>query len=224
LNNNNVYEDVKTEISNIINIIIEQNYFQFNNKYYKQKEGLAMGAPTSAILSEIYLQYIEHSHIHHTLQKHNITSYHRYVDDILITYDSTKTNINSTLEEFNNINKTLKFTMEEEQGNKINFLDITIHREATEISYNIYRKPSTTSKTIHNTSCHPIEHKMAAFNYLFNRINCYPLTHNDKRKEMNIIKQIIYENGYNEKVLELKRSKLNKIQEGKEEEEKEQTK
>jgi hypothetical protein len=64
LNNNNVYEDVKTEISNIINIIIEQNYFQFNNKYYKQKEGLAMGAPSSAILSEIYLQYIEHSHVY----------------------------------------------------------------------------------------------------------------------------------------------------------------
>jgi hypothetical protein len=40
---------------------------------------------------------------------------------------------------------------------------------------------------------------------------------------MNIIKQIIYENGYNEKVLQPKRSKLNKIQEGKEEE-KEQTK
>jgi predicted cupin superfamily sugar epimerase len=91
---------------------MEQIYFQFNNKHYKQKEGLAMGAPTSAILSEIYLQYIEHTYIYHTLQKHNITSYHRYVDDILITYYSTKTNINNTLEEFNNINKTLKFTME----------------------------------------------------------------------------------------------------------------
>jgi hypothetical protein len=61
-------------------------------------EGLAMGAPTSAILSEIYLQYIEHTYIYHTLQKPNITNYHRYVDDILITYDSTKTNINNTLE------------------------------------------------------------------------------------------------------------------------------
>jgi hypothetical protein len=44
MNNNNINEDVKTEIENLINIIIEQNYFQFNNKYYKQK-GLAMGAP-----------------------------------------------------------------------------------------------------------------------------------------------------------------------------------
>jgi hypothetical protein len=115
MNNNNVNEDVKNEIGNLINIIIEQNYFQFNNKYYKQKGGLAMGAPTSAILSEAYLQYIEHTCIYNILQKHNIVSYHRYVDDILIIYDSTKTNINNTLVEFNGISKTLKFTIEKEQ-------------------------------------------------------------------------------------------------------------
>jgi hypothetical protein len=53
LNNNNVYEDAITKIGNIINTVIEQNYFKFNNKHYKQKEGLTMGAPTSAILSEV---------------------------------------------------------------------------------------------------------------------------------------------------------------------------
>jgi hypothetical protein len=122
------------------------------------------------------------------------------VDDILIIYDSTKTNINNTLDEFNVINKALKFTIAKEQDNKINFLDITIHREDTRISYSIYRKPTATS-TIHSTSCHPNEHKMAAFNYLFNRINCYPLTHNNKNNEMKIIKQIMYENGYNRKLM-----------------------
>jgi hypothetical protein len=86
---------------------------------------------------------------------------------ILIIYDSTKTNIN-TLDLFNGINKTLKFTIEKEQDNKINFLDITIHREGTKVSYSIYRKQTATSTTIHSISCHPNEHKMAAFNYLFN--------------------------------------------------------
>jgi hypothetical protein len=74
-----------------------------------------MGAPPSVILSETYLQYIEHAHIYNILQKHNIVSYHRYVDDILIIHDSTKTNINNTLDEFNDINKALKFTIEKEQ-------------------------------------------------------------------------------------------------------------
>jgi hypothetical protein len=38
--------------------MMEQNYFRFNKQYYKQTEGLAMGAPTSAIQAEVYIQYI----------------------------------------------------------------------------------------------------------------------------------------------------------------------
>jgi hypothetical protein len=33
----------------------EQNYFQFNVQYYKQNYGIAKGAPTSVILSEIFI-------------------------------------------------------------------------------------------------------------------------------------------------------------------------
>jgi hypothetical protein len=48
------------EIINILKSMMEQNYFQVNQQYYKQIEGLAMGAPTSAILAEVYIQYTEH--------------------------------------------------------------------------------------------------------------------------------------------------------------------
>jgi hypothetical protein len=39
------------------------NYSQFNNQYYKQEDGLAMGVPTSAIPAEILIQYLEHTSI-----------------------------------------------------------------------------------------------------------------------------------------------------------------
>jgi len=45
-----------------------------------------MGAPTSSILSEIYLQYLENTEIFDILLKHHIIGYFRYVDDILIVY------------------------------------------------------------------------------------------------------------------------------------------
>jgi hypothetical protein len=47
----------------------EQNYFQFDQQYYKQTEGLAMGAPTSAILAEMY-KHMEHKQIYPILIKH----------------------------------------------------------------------------------------------------------------------------------------------------------
>jgi hypothetical protein len=49
-----------------MNTILEQNYFQHHHKYYKQTDGLAMGAPTSAILAEIYIQNMEHTNIQHS--------------------------------------------------------------------------------------------------------------------------------------------------------------
>ena len=45
----------------------------------------------------------------------------------------------------------MKFTMEEENDNKINFLDITISKADKNISFNIYKKPSTTDTIIQVT-------------------------------------------------------------------------
>jgi hypothetical protein len=57
--------NIQKEIIHILGTVIEQNYFQFNQEYYKQTDGLAMGAPTSSILVEIYMQYMEHTNISH---------------------------------------------------------------------------------------------------------------------------------------------------------------
>jgi hypothetical protein len=56
-------------------------------KTFAQNNGLAMGAPTSSIFSEIYLQLLENQKIYQLLNKHNIKGYFRYVDDILIVND-----------------------------------------------------------------------------------------------------------------------------------------
>jgi hypothetical protein len=55
-------EEQKQEILILVNAIINQNYMHHNDHQYKQDEGLAMGAPTSA-LPEIFIQYLEHNHI-----------------------------------------------------------------------------------------------------------------------------------------------------------------
>jgi hypothetical protein len=51
-----------------------------------------MGAPTSAILAETYVQHMEHMqiHVYPILIKQHIIGYFRYVDDILVIYDQNK--------------------------------------------------------------------------------------------------------------------------------------
>jgi hypothetical protein len=180
----------------IIKTIISQNYFQHNNIVYKQQDGLAMGAPTSAIFSEIFIQHLEHNDILNTLTKHNVIDYHRYVDDMLIVYNEKQTNINQLLLDFNNIHRKLQYTMEAQTENKLNYLDITIGITDRKFTFDIYRKPTTTDHIIHNTSCHPNEHKLAGIRYLMNRMHSYPITPYNKQKEHHIINTILANNGY----------------------------
>jgi len=120
--------DIKHELLFWFDTIAKQNYFLHNNNIVIQKEGLAMGAPSSSILSEIFLQHIEHTHLPSLTQKHRLINYFQYVDDVLLVYNSSHTHILSILKDVNSIHPSLMFTDELEQENKLNFLDITIHK------------------------------------------------------------------------------------------------
>jgi uncharacterized coiled-coil protein SlyX len=114
-NNIEIETNTREEIIFIMSVIMKQNFFQFDQQYYEQTEGLAMGAPISAILAEVFIQYMEHKYIYPVLRTRKIVAYYRYVDDILIVYDRQKTNIEQTLEELNNMQPSIKFTIEKEQ-------------------------------------------------------------------------------------------------------------
>jgi hypothetical protein len=118
------------------------------------------------------------------------------VDDILIIYEKNKTHTDTMITEFNTIHPTINFTIENEENNKLNFLDLTIHHEHNKLDYKIYRNPTATDILIHNSSCHPKEHKHASINYLTNRIHTYPLSKQAKDTELNTIKTILQNNQY----------------------------
>jgi hypothetical protein len=68
-----------------------------------------VGASTSAVLAETYLKhYGTHTCILPT-NKTPITGYYRYADDILVTYDQKRTNVEQPLNEFNELYPAIKF-------------------------------------------------------------------------------------------------------------------
>jgi hypothetical protein len=180
----------------LLDTILNQNYLKFDNKYYQPNKGVAMGSPISALVAEILLQHYEENLLKNILDKPNIIYYNRYVDDILIIYDHSKTNCNEIEHYINSIHPELKFTATDELNNTINFLDLTITRNQTKLDINIYRKPTATDTAIHYTSNHPIQHKLAAHRFLLNRLHNLPLSNEHKQQEMNTILHIAQNNGY----------------------------
>ena len=57
----NIHSNIIEDLMNLYNLIVEQNCVAYEDKLFRQKEGLAMGCPSSAILSEIYLLYMEYN-------------------------------------------------------------------------------------------------------------------------------------------------------------------
>ena len=147
-----------------------------------------MGAPTSSLFSEIFLQFLEATKLFVILIRHHIIGYFRYVDDILLVYDSSVTNIH-VLDQFNDATSTLTFTIELEKDNILNFLDISILQCKNTLDFKIFRKHTATD-IIPSTSNHPREHKEAAIRYLLHRCYTYPISEHYKQTELNRIHHI----------------------------------
>jgi hypothetical protein len=128
--------------------ITQQNYFTNKGEILIQKDGLAMGAPTSGLVAEFFLQNLENNHLTALADKHKIIKYFRYVDDILLIYDSDHTDTQKILNDFNAVHPKLNFTAEAESDYKINYLDVTIHRTPIGWKTAIYRKPTFTDTII----------------------------------------------------------------------------
>jgi hypothetical protein len=144
-----------------------------------------MEAPTSAILAEIFIQYLEHTSIINIHKKKTASLIN--TDMLTICWSCTTkitTNIENTLADFKSIHPNIQFTIETETHNKLNYLHLTITNLHNTLALIIYGKPTFTDLIIHNDSCHPQEHKNAAINYLINHMNTYPITDTKKNQEL----------------------------------------
>ncbi|XP_067139632.1 uncharacterized protein [Centruroides vittatus] len=108
-------------------------------EYYRQKKGIAMGSVIGPKLADNYMNKIDERISSLTVSSKHIEEY------------------------ANGLHKNLKFTSEDEQQNKMNFLDVTIKREETSVSFSKYEKLCNNGKTINFKSYCPLENKKNVF-------------------------------------------------------------
>jgi hypothetical protein len=157
-----------------------------------------MGSPLSGMLVEIFLQDLEQQRIKHLLEDGNVIYYNRYIDDIIMImiYNQTKINPKIISEQFNVQHKDLHFTINDELNNQINYLDLNLINKQGQIEMEIYRKPTATDITINKNSCHPKEHKLAAYRSWIHRLRVLPISETKRQHELNTILNIALNNRY----------------------------
>ena len=91
-----IQDKEKIELINLLTIVLKQNHFVFDSKYYLQKEALAMGSPLSSLLADIYLNQFENQFLitDKNLVHKKIIFYKRYLDDTFFIFNGTERQIN----------------------------------------------------------------------------------------------------------------------------------
>ena len=79
------------------------------------------------------------------------------MDDILSIIE--KSEIDSKLNEINNLHPSLKFTIETESNGTLPFLDMLVHNVEGSLSSSWYRKPTDTGLTLNFHSLSPMKYK-----------------------------------------------------------------
>jgi len=110
--------DFTDKICNLIEAMLNQNYFTYQNQVSRPTKEVAMCFPISGIIAEIFLQSLERTHFKPLLDKKHIIFYTRYIDDILIIYDTAQMNLDTITHYTNTINNYLELLPTPEQKTK----------------------------------------------------------------------------------------------------------
>nr|XP_022905894.1 uncharacterized protein LOC111417759 [Onthophagus taurus] len=192
-------------IYKLFEICIQQNFCSFDGQYYTYDKGLPMGSPLSGLMADIFLNNLEEKMINNNKNPYNnnIIMWQRYVDDVLVVLNTKEDHITKNLHAYiNTLHENIQFTLETEQDNRINFLDITIIKTDNELQFKIFRKKTQTDIVIPQDSNHEYTHKLAAFRAYTHRALHTRLQEDEMKKETTIIKQICKNNGYKPDIID----------------------
>lgn len=148
-------------ILDAINFIIKTNTFQFNNEFYLQIKGTAMGtkvAPTYATLTLGYLEKKLYQQITITFGpefgKYFERMWKRFLDDCFILWTRSENDLLQLQTILNKLHTDIKFTIEKNQK-ALPFLDCLVIKENTKLETDVYYKPTDSKMYLLFNSCHP---------------------------------------------------------------------
>ena len=112
-------------MSDLLSIVLTQNYFQFNDSMYHQVQGTAMGTKMAPSYANLFMAELEER-----LLRNSTTDpilWKRYIDDILCIWPGSQQSLDDFMQYLNGAHPTIKFTCES-SPHSVDFLDVTIYK------------------------------------------------------------------------------------------------
>ena len=134
-------------VQNILELLgfcLHNAYFSFQNKFYEQVEGVAMGSLVSPIVANLYMEYFEGKALASAINPPQV--WYRFVDDTWVIKQQAQKQ--AFQDHINSVDPAIKFTVEGTKDNgAILFLDTLVKPLAGKsLSISVYHKPTHTDQ------------------------------------------------------------------------------
>ena len=125
-------------ILTFLKLILTLNNFVFNGINYLQKKGCAMGTKCVPSYANIFMGWFEEKFIF-PLLTNSSDFYLRFIDDIFLIWNGTKTEFDNFLKKINECHPSIKFEYEMSKT-EINFLDTTVFKANNKLRTKLHVK------------------------------------------------------------------------------------
>jgi hypothetical protein len=184
----------KKQMRILLNLSIRDAPFRFQNKIYKQIDGVAMGNPLAPIVADLWMQKIEEKLNRFSTNKPMI--WLRYVDDVFCIFTIPKEKILEFHSRINKWHQNLHFTLAFESDKSIAFLDVLVTQAEDKLSTSLYRKPTHTGLYMLWDSSQNRRYKLGLIKTLVIRIYRICSTKQIITNELNLLRVTLANNGY----------------------------
>jgi len=190
------------EILKLLEYTMDHNDFEFNNEFFLQIFGLAMGKTYSPNIANIYLIDFDEQAMHDF--KINPKFYHRFQDDTFFVWIGSLEDLLQYETFLNSLIPDIKLTFNYSYS-KVNFLDVTIYKKWTDekclLQHRTYFKETDTHQLLYYYSHHPkhifrgiIKSQFIRFKRLSSSLEDYNVT-------CNFVLPILYKRGYPKRLM-----------------------
>ena len=193
------------DLVSMAKFVLENNYFEFNSEVYHQLSGTAIGTKFAPPYACIFMDHLENE----MLSKWAVQPWlwWRYIDDIFFIWTKSEKELDEFMTHMNSYHPNIRFTYEKSQD-KINFLDMTVHKTNGRLLTDLYCKPTDGHQYLHSKSCHPFHLKKSIVYGLTLRLKRLCSLEGDFQRHLESLKQWFLGRGYSEKLIQEQTSKV----------------
>ena len=182
-------------ITTLLKVVLNEAFFHYNGKVFKQVQGLPMGSRLSGILATLFINHLETMAFErcHLFNR----CYSRYVDDVFL-FAKDKREAEHILSIFNSLHQSIHYKLESpNEKQTLSLLDFGVHISVEKAPvFTFYRKTARKDTMLHFRTALPTSNKTTTIRNERKRIEERCTFQNDKEKAVFELNSRLTTNGY----------------------------